>query len=120
MKSVKELNVYNKAEDVAVEVYKITEHLPKNELYGLTSQIRRASVSIPANIAEGFGRWHNKEYVRFLYISRGSLNEVLVYLNLIERLGYLDGNNLTEVRKLCDEVGKMINGLIKSLKERDQ
>ena len=81
---------WQKADDLTVEVYHLTKNFPKEELYGLTSQIRRASVSVPANIAEGSTRNHQKEYLQFLFIAKSSLAEVEYYLHLAKRLGYID------------------------------
>jgi four helix bundle protein len=98
------------------EVYKITSDFPKAELYGLTSQVRRASVSIPTNVVEGFSRKSTKEYLQFLYNSRGSLEEVRYLLLLSQELNYLDENDYKSLEKQCEDVSKMLNGLISSLK----
>lgn len=98
------------------EVYKGTRSFPKEELFGLTSQIRRAAVSIPSNIAEGASRAGSKEFLQFLHIARGSASELETQLLLAEKLGYLSASedqmaSLTSVKRL-------INGLIRSLKEK--
>jgi four helix bundle protein len=76
IESYQDLQVWQKAMDLVIECYRLTQRFPANEQYGLTSQIRRAAVSVPANIAEGFGRWYSKEFVRFLLTTNGSLKEV--------------------------------------------
>ena len=114
---VKELKVWNKAHELALLVYALTSKFPRYELVGLTSQIRRAAVSIPSNIVEGRGRGSKKDYKRFLYISRGSLEEVKYQLLLAKDLGYIELNQFEVASVLAIEVGKLLNGLIKYLKE---
>ena len=95
--------------------YKITNEFPKEELYSLTNQIRRAAVSVPSNIAEGQSRWSTKEFLRFLSIAKGSLSELETQLILAQRLNYISEEKLNEILELTDEIGKMISGLRKSL-----
>ena len=99
-----------------LKIYGITKSFPKEELYGLTSQIRRAAVSIPSNIVEGRARGSNKEYKRFLLISRGSLEEVKYQLLLAKDLQYVESSIYNKTVNLTDEVGRLLNGLINSLK----
>jgi four helix bundle protein len=111
VKSHRDLLVWKKAIDLVEELYKLTDNFPKSELYGLTSQIRRAAVSIPSNIAEGAGRNSNKEFMHFLYIALGSLSEVETQLIIAKRLDYIDDireNKLSEIRR-------MLLGLIKAV-----
>lgn len=113
----KGLKVWQKAYELALEIYKATKRFPKAELYGLINQLQRAAVSVSANIAEGYERQHRKEYIQFLMIAKGSLGEVETYLMFSKDLGYITE---TEYRKLDDirqEVGKLLRGLINSLKE---
>ena len=98
-------------------VYKVQKVLPKEEVYSLGDQIRRAAVSIPSNIAEGFGRESDKEFRRFLAIARGSLYETKTQLQFAESLGYL--NMEADLLSLFDEVGRLINGLSRSLTSRN-
>jgi four helix bundle protein len=110
-----ELIAWQKAMDLVVVVYRYTASFPKEEMFGLTSQLRRAAVSIPSNIAEGQGRRTTKEFVNFLAIARGSLQEVETQLFIAERLNYLTGAALAEITKLSSEVGRLICGLANSL-----
>jgi four helix bundle protein len=87
---VEEVPVWEKSHELALEIYKFTRIFPKSEIYGITSQLRRAAVSVPANISEGFYRGTHKQLIQFLYNSRGSLGEVVYYLRLAKDLGYLN------------------------------
>ena len=114
VKSYEELIAWQKAMILAKKVYGVQKQLPKEETYGLGDQIRRAVVSIPSNIAEGFGRESQNEFQHFLSIARGSLFEVKTQLQLAESLGYLNIDE--ETLLLIDEVGKLVNGLSRSLR----
>ena len=103
--------------DAAVACYEITKGFPKEELYGLTSQIRRAAVSVPANIAEGHGRDGTGYYVQHLKIAQGSLKELETHLMLSVRLGFLDATKADDVLMQSDEIGRMLRALIRSLQE---
>ena len=113
VKRYEELVVWQKAMLLAKRVYGLQKQLPKEEIYGLGDQIRRAVVSIPSNIAEGFGRDTDKEFKHFLSIARGSLFETKTQLQLAEGLGYLTIDS--EMLALFDEIGKLLNGLSRSL-----
>ena len=118
MGDYQELIVRQKAMDLAQEVYPCTRGFPKEEIYGLTSQVRRAAVSIPSNLAEGASRAGSKEFMRFLHIARGSASELETQLLLAERIGYVsDGKEW--LAKLAG-VKQLINGLIRSLKDKAQ
>ncbi|RUO61832.1 four helix bundle protein [Pseudidiomarina insulisalsae] len=108
------LKVYQLALDLCVEVYKITEHFPASETFGLVAQIRRAVVSMPSNIAEGASRGSFREQVRFYYIARGSLAEVETQLELCIRLGFIK----CRLHSRTQQVYKLLNALIKSTKLR--
>lgn len=110
------LIAWQKAYSLALEVYKMTKRFPKDELYGLTSQIRRSAISISANIAEGYERQYRKEYIQFLMISKGSLGEVETYLMFAKDLGYIEENEYIKLEGQRQEVGKLLRGLIKSLR----
>lgn len=112
----RDLIVWQKAYNIALDTYKMTKAFPKDELYGLTTQLRRAAISISANIAEGYERQHRKEYIQFLAISKGSLGEVETYLMFSRDLGYIKGENYSDMEGKRKEVGKLLRGLINSLK----
>ena len=113
--SYQELTVWQKAMDLVVEIYKICKLLPKEELYALSDQMRRAAVSIPSNIAEGKARLSIKEYVNFLSIARGSNAELHTQLLICQRLSYATDQQLENAFILTNEVGKMLSALITSL-----
>jgi len=104
--------------DLVVRSYEIASRLPHHENFGLISQIRRAAVSIPANVAEGHGRRHTGDYVHHLSMARGSLLELETHLLIATRLGYLESKDLEAFLKITDEVGRMISGLILKLRTR--
>ncbi len=110
------LVVWQKAKELVLQIYAETNKFPQSEVFGLTSQLRRAALSVPANIAEGKERQYDKEFVQFLYIARGSLAEVEVFLEIAKDLGYLTVGGFNRLEKQTSEVGKLINGLINSLK----
>ncbi|NDF61090.1 MAG: four helix bundle protein [Crocinitomicaceae bacterium] len=116
IKSYKDLLIWQKGIEITEKVYLITNNFPQNELFSLTNQIRRASVSISSNIAEGFGRNSTKSYMNFLKISRGSLYELETQLIIADRLNYMSGNELFKsINDLLSEEGKMINSYINKL-----
>lgn len=112
MSQYRQLKVWHAAMDLAVETYRITRLLPKEERYALSDQIRRAAVSVPSNIAEGAGRKSTRDYVHFLKIAYGSLNELETQLILCCRLNYLDDTIIQNAMQLSSEVGKMLNAII--------
>ncbi|MFA6080012.1 MAG: four helix bundle protein [Candidatus Gracilibacteria bacterium] len=109
------LTVWKLAFELNKDIYLITKNFPKEEIFGLTSQIRRAAISIPANISEGAGRKTPKDFYHFLSIAQGSCNEVLTMILLAEDIGYIDNETVINLIKKCDEIGKMITGLQKTL-----
>jgi len=115
IKSHRDLIAWRKAIDLTVDVYRVTKAFPGDERFGLTSQIRRASSSVPANITEGQGRRLKREFVQFLSYARGSLLELDSHLELALRLEYIDKLNFSGLREQVDEVGRIINGLVRSL-----
>ncbi len=116
IKSYKDLLIWQKGIEITEKVYLITNNFPQNELFSLTNQIRRASVSISSNIAEGFGRNSTKSYMNFLKISRGSLYELETQLIIADRLNYISDNELLKsINDLLSEEGKMINSYINKL-----
>jgi four helix bundle protein len=118
VKSYRDLIVWQKAMDLVVLCYKIAESFPKDEVYGLTSQLKRSAVSIPSNIAEGHGREGLGEYIHFLGIAQGSLRETETHLLIAGRLGFADRNNLNQALNLSEEVSKMLGSLLRSLRAK--
>jgi four helix bundle protein len=118
LQSYRDLVVWQKAMDLVEEIYRLTKMLPKEELYALTTQIRRAAISIPANIAEGYGRLHRKEYLNHLSIARGSLLEVETQLELTVRLHYMSREQVRIAWALTQEIGRLLNSLLRSLGAR--
>ena len=116
MKDFRELKVWEKGHQLALAVYKATEKFPKDELYGLTGQIRRSCVSIPANIAEGCGRNGDAELARFLQISMGSASELEYHLLLSRDLGLLDITLHDQLTQATTEIKRMLTSLIQTLK----
>ncbi|MGC2235370.1 MAG: four helix bundle protein [Pyrinomonadaceae bacterium] len=116
--SYRDLIVWQKAMDLVMLCYKIAGSFPKDEIYGLTSQLRRSAVSIPANIAEGHGREGLGEYIHFLGIAQGSLRETETHLLIASRLNFVNSNNLNQALKLSEEVSKMLGSLLRSLKNK--
>jgi four helix bundle protein len=116
VESFRELIVWQRGIEVTAAVYRLTEAMPKSEMFGLTSQIRRAAVSIPSNIAEGQSRGSKSEFRHFLNIARGSNAEVQTQLVLIRVLNFRDDDSIAVCEKLSIEIAKMLNGLIATLK----
>jgi four helix bundle protein len=115
LKNFKELNVWQRAYQLCLEIYKITKDFPREERYGLTSQIRRAAVSIPSNIAEGYGRKTRREYIQALYVAYGSNCELDTQILLCGDLGFIKGEDLKRLQEVVGDVERMLKGLIKSL-----
>ena len=120
IQTYRDLIAWQKSMDLVVEIYQLTKLFPQEELFGLTSQIRRAAVSVPANIAEGYGRIHRKEYLHYLSIARGSLMEVETHLQIGVRLTYLERDRARPTWELLQETGRLLNGLIRSLESSKQ
>ena len=110
-----DLIVWQKAMDLVAEIYNIAKLLPAEEMYGLSSQMKRAAISIPSNIAEGQERRTTKDFLRFLYMAKGSKGELETLLSLCVRLEYLSSSNTETAQNLLVEVGKMLNSLIQKL-----
>jgi four helix bundle protein len=115
IRSYRDLRVWKEAMDLAVECYALTKGFPKEEIFGLTSQIRRAAASVPANIAEGYGRDSAGHYLNFLRMAQGSLKELETHLLLAERIGLIASNAVEGLLSRSEGVGKMLRGLIRSI-----
>jgi len=114
MRDHKKLRAFELADQVVMEVYRTTRNFPKDELFGLTSQVRRASVSTASNIVEGCARHSESDFLRFLDMAYGSSKEVEYQLSIAERLAY--SNELASIRETCDETAKVLNGLMRSIR----
>jgi len=119
LKTHYDLDVWNKSIVLVSKIYKTTVKFPKEEIYGLTSQIKRASISIPSNIAEGASRQTNKEFIQFLYIALGFASEVETQLIIANNLGFITQDELSLLLNELIKIKKMLNGLIKHLKDRN-
>ena len=118
LKNFKELNVWQKSYEFCLKIYRITAKFPNEERYGLTSQIRRSAVSIPSNIAEGYGRKTTVDYIRMLYISYGSVCELETQILLAGDLGFIEKGELGTAKKSIAKIERMLKALIKSLENK--
>ena len=118
METHKDLLVWQKSIAFVTAIYNLTKSFPKEELYCIVSQIRRAAVSIPSNMAEGCARRNTREYIQFLYVSLGSAAELETQLIISSNLGYINENDNQNIIKNLEEIIRMITGLIKSLSNR--
>jgi four helix bundle protein len=116
IKHFKELKVWQKGIEIVKDIYDITKHFPKEEMYGLTTQMRRSAISIPSNIAEGFKRYHAKEYKQFLYIALGSLAELETQIVIAKEIGLIDDTRLDSINEKLDHTSKMLSSLISKLR----
>ena len=114
-----DLEAWKKGHLLALNIYKMTKNFPREEIYGITSQLRRAASSIAANIAEGFARYHFKDKTKFYYNARGSVAEVQNFLLLAKDLSYIDLKTCKEFGEKANEISKLINGLIRSTKKQN-
>jgi four helix bundle protein len=117
MTSYRDLIVWQKSMEMITLIYQLIKQFPDDEKFGLTIQLKRCSVSIPSNIAEGYGRNYTKDYVRFLNISRGSLYEMQTQLQVALNLNFVDELALEKINNLSVEIEKMLNSLIKKLND---
>src|ERR1700737_177118 len=118
VKSVEDLTVWQEAHKLTLEIYKLTARFPAAEKYGIVSQLRRSSSSVPANIAEGFGRATTRELLRCLQIARGELEETRYFVLLSRDIGYVTAEDCENVNRDCNSIGRLINALGSSLKRR--
>ncbi|MBI2035325.1 MAG: four helix bundle protein [Candidatus Liptonbacteria bacterium] len=112
LSSYKELRVWSRSVDLVIEIYKLTKSFPREEIYGITSQMRRAAVAIPSNIAEGYNRGHLKEYIQFLRIALASATELETQLIVSEKLRYLSDPDFKRIESITIEVMKMLRKLL--------
>lgn len=117
MKTFRDLRVWQKAHELTLAIYKATRSFPPDEKYGLTSQLRRAVASVPTNIVEGYRRRGGREFLRFLNIAEGSLEETRYHLILSRDLGYIGQEEFGLLDKTCEEVGRMLGGLQRTIRD---
>jgi len=115
IRSFKDLEIWKRGIKLVENIYAATQNFPKEEIYGLASQLRRAAVSVPSNIAEGFSRASNREYKQFLYVSRGSCAEVITQIIISRNLNYMEGGKADILLNETEEISKMTMSLIKKL-----
>lgn len=115
IKNFRDLDVWCKGIEIVKDIYDVTKSFPKPEMYGLTSQVQRAAVSVPSNIAEGFNRFHNKEYKQFLYIALGSCAEVETHIEIAVMLGYISKEDKKDLLDKIEHESRMLRNLIKKL-----
>jgi four helix bundle protein len=118
IRSYRDLRIWQEGMNIAEACYQITQTFPREEIYGMTSQIRRSAVSIPANIAEGYGREYRAEYLQFLRIAQGSLKELETHLLLSVRVKLATNQTIEPLLNRCESLGKMIRSLIRSLQNK--
>ena len=118
MRKYRNLRVWQRADELAVDIYHVTRDFPREELYGITSQLRRAAVSVPTNISEGAGRESNPDYLRFLIIARGSLTETEYLVHLSRRLGYLSDVDWEQLNNAIEQIFRSLAGLINSIRDK--
>lgn len=115
-KNYHELQVWKKSHNFCIVIYRITNSFPSSEQFGLTNQLRRAAVSVPSNIVEGFERGSNKEFKQFLIVARGSVGELQAQIEIARDLEYISVDNFAKLHENLIEIHKMINGLIKAIR----
>jgi four helix bundle protein len=118
IKSFRDLTVWQKSVELALALYKLTQRFPREEMYGLTSQLRRAGVSVASNIAEGFGRRSRQDYRSFLCMARGSILEIQTQLVIARELGYADASCIREAERMAEAVSRMLWSLIEKIGTR--
>ena len=115
IRTYRDLDIWKVGIQLVKDVYKLTEQFPKQEIYGLVSQMRRAVISLPSNVAEGFRRYHNKEYKQFLYVSLGSCAELETQVTIARELSYISEDKETVLLEKLDHISRMISNLLKKL-----
>ena len=116
IESFKDLKIWQKGMEIVIDIYNLTKDFPREELYSMTSQMRRSAISIPSNIAEGFKRYHDKEYRQFLHITLGSSAELETQLILAKKLEYIKEKEAEKIYEKIDHLSRMITALMRKLK----
>ena len=119
VRSFRDLRIWQLGMDLAVKSYELSRKLPRDEMFGLISQIRRSAASVPANVAEGHGRESTPSFVQFLRVAQGSLKELETHLVLAERVGLVGRPDIADLVERCDRLGRMIRSLIRTLQRRE-
>ncbi len=115
IKTYRDLNIWNTGIELVKDIYKLTARFPKQEMYGIVSQMRRSAISIPSNVAEAFKRYHNKEYRQFLYVTLGSCAELETQVTMAKGLKYIQEDKEATLLEKLDHIGRMITSLLKKL-----
>ena len=115
IKTYRDLDIWKRGMEFVKKVYVVTEKFPKEEIYGLSSQMRRSAISVPSNVAEGFRRYHNKEFRQFLYVALGSCAELETQATISKELNYISGEKEEELLEMSDHICRMMVNLIKKL-----
>ncbi len=115
IKTYRDLNIWKVGIELVKDIYRSTEKFPKQEMYGIVSQMRRSAISIPSNVAEGFKRYHNKEYRQFLYVTLGSCAELETQVAIAKELKYIQADKEAILLEKLDHIGRMITNLLKKL-----
>jgi four helix bundle protein len=111
----RDLDVWNESMSLAADIYEMTRTFPREEMFGMTSQMRRASVSVAANIAEGYGRQQTRPFIQFLRLSQGSVKELETLVQLAQRVGLMASGSANQAMVRCERIGKMLVGLVRKL-----
>jgi len=115
IETYRDLNIWKAGIELVKDIYRLTEKFPKQEIYGIVSQMRRSAISILSNVAEGFKRYHNKEYRQFLYVTLGSCAELETQVTIAKELNYIQQDKKTMLLEKLDHIGRMITNLLKKL-----
>ena len=115
IQTYRDLEIWKTGIDVVKDTYLLTEKFPKHEIYGIVSQMRRSAISVPSNVAEGFKRYHNKEYKQFLYMTLGSCAELETQITIAKELMYITSESEVKLLDRLDHIGRMISNLLKKL-----
>ncbi len=114
--SFRGLKIWQISEDLVIEIYRLTKKFPGDEVFSLTNQLRRAAISVPANIAESSGRWGEKDKIQFLMIARGSITEIRSHISIAKRLHYINDSEYTKIDSSYEQLTKSLNAFIRTIR----